>query len=373
MKKTKFHIIAAITAILLAALACDFNVSSANIKDAWMTNDKEGTERTTTFNQDEVFYCLVELDNAPDDTTVKATWTAADVDGEEPNTFLHENELTTGSGQLTFKLSNENLWPAGKYKVDLYLNDELDRTLEFEVRGESAPSPTQPPETGSTARIEYAYMARDEAGTDQTTVFSPNDVFYCLLKLVNAPSDTRLKAVWFAVQAEGIEPNHLINETEISGGDDTYTFSLTPTEQWPPGSYKAEIYLNDELAYLFEFEVEGEESPSLSSLAESISSAYMSRDDLGTDPTLVFSPNDVFYFIVTMADTSQVNTMKVTWYAVEAAGLEPNSVLDEVETSEIFDVYTFSLSPSGQWPVGKYMLELYINGELAGISEFEVQ
>lgn len=373
MYQSKLRTIAAITTILLVTLACSFNLSSATIEDAWMTSDKEGAERTTVFNQEDVFYCLVELDNAPDDTSVKATWSAVEVDGEEPNTFLHEDELTTGSGQLTFELSKENLWPAGKYKIDLYLNDELDHTLEFEVRGESVPSPTEPPETVSTARIEYAYMARDEAGTDQTNVFSPNDVFYCILELVDAPDDTRLKAVWYAVQAEGIEPNFLINETEISGSDDTYTFSLTPTGQWPPGSYKAEIYLNDELAYLFEFEVEGAESPTISPLAEFITSAYTSRDDLGTDPTVIFSPNDVFYFIVTMADSSQVTTMKAIWYAVEAEGQQPNSLLDEVETSEVFDIYTFSLSPSGQWALGEYMVELYMNGELVGIAEFEVQ
>lgn len=47
---------------------------------------------------------------------------------------LDESELTSGSGTLTFSLSNSQPWPVGKYKVDLYLNEELDRTLDFEVR-----------------------------------------------------------------------------------------------------------------------------------------------------------------------------------------------------------------------------------------------
>jgi hypothetical protein len=121
-------------ALLATVLALGCTISTANIGDAWMARDEEGTQRTTTFGSSEVFYCVVELKNAPDDTTVKASWTAVDVEGVDPNTFIDETVLTSGSGSLHFQLSNDSLWPNGRYKVDLVLNDELDRTLEFEVR-----------------------------------------------------------------------------------------------------------------------------------------------------------------------------------------------------------------------------------------------
>jgi len=124
----------ALALLLLAALACDFSVSTANISEATLARDADGNEPTTVFNQDDVFYLLVDLANAPDDTTVKAAWTAVDVEGEEPNLFIDETELTTGDGRLTFDLSNNSLWPVGTYKVELYLNDELERTLEFQVQ-----------------------------------------------------------------------------------------------------------------------------------------------------------------------------------------------------------------------------------------------
>ncbi len=95
----------------------------------------QGTAQTTTvFAQDEVFYCVVDLANAPDDTTVKAAWSVVEAEGVEPNYPLDETELTNGSADLHFELSNNMLWPVGKYKVDLYLNAELDQTLEFEVQ-----------------------------------------------------------------------------------------------------------------------------------------------------------------------------------------------------------------------------------------------
>jgi hypothetical protein len=133
MNKGRLYVGLATITLVAVMLACGFSVSTANIEDAWMARDYEGEQRTTTFGPDQVFYCIVELANAPDDTTVKASWTAVNARGVDPNTFIDETELTTGSGTLHFQLSNNNLWPPGQYKVDLYLNDELERTLEFEV------------------------------------------------------------------------------------------------------------------------------------------------------------------------------------------------------------------------------------------------
>lgn len=80
---------------------------------------------------------LVDLANAPDDTVVRAVWTAVDVGKEAPpNTKLDEARTTHGDGRLTFNLSLNKPWPKGRYKVDLFLNDKdkPDRTLGFEVQ-----------------------------------------------------------------------------------------------------------------------------------------------------------------------------------------------------------------------------------------------
>lgn len=134
MKAHKFPIRIVILILVLVALACGGSFSTANIKSAKMAADADGTQETTVFGQDQVFYCILELSNAPDDTRVKAVWTAVSVEDTEPNTLIDQAELTSGGGTLTFDLSNTSLWPKGSYKVELYLNDELDRTLEFEVQ-----------------------------------------------------------------------------------------------------------------------------------------------------------------------------------------------------------------------------------------------
>lgn len=122
--------------ILLAALAlaCSFNFSSANINEAYLASDSEGQQRTTTFDQADTFYAIVDLANAPDDTVVLARWFAVNADGVEPEFLIDEVSYTSPDAIITFHLTNDQFWPTGQYRVDLYLNSELDRSLEFEVR-----------------------------------------------------------------------------------------------------------------------------------------------------------------------------------------------------------------------------------------------
>jgi hypothetical protein len=122
--------------LILALSACSFSASSANISSAKMATDKDGKHPTKTFSPDQPFYCIAELSNAPNDTKVRAVWTAVKAEGADANTKIDEASATSGSGQLQFTLSNQGSWPTGDYKVDLYLNNakEPTKTLEFRVQ-----------------------------------------------------------------------------------------------------------------------------------------------------------------------------------------------------------------------------------------------
>lgn len=131
-KKIGFWLV--ILTVVMAIMACDFEVSTANITNAVMTKDSEGKVQTTVYAPTDPFYCIVSLANAPDDTKVKAVWIAVDVAGVAPNTQILEKELVTGLDKLTFTLTNDNPWPAGKYKVDIQLNGTTAKTVEFQVK-----------------------------------------------------------------------------------------------------------------------------------------------------------------------------------------------------------------------------------------------
>jgi hypothetical protein len=113
--------------------------STANVSDAWLSTDEAGQQRTTTFGQDAVFYAKVDVRNAPEDTRVRSIWYAVEAENIEPNFKIDEVTYTvpqSGNAMVTFNLSNNMLWPRGRYKVEIYLNDATEpaRTLTFEVQ-----------------------------------------------------------------------------------------------------------------------------------------------------------------------------------------------------------------------------------------------
>jgi hypothetical protein len=110
-----------------------------------------------------------------------------------------------------------------------------------------ANTPTNAPadEDTSTVTMSDVKMATDENGENPTTVFSPNDTFYCVGYLENAPDDTKVTAVWIASDVENVEPDSKIKQLSARGGSGLFRFNLSPVDSWPTGQYEVELYLND--------------------------------------------------------------------------------------------------------------------------------
>ena len=122
----------AVGALLLASLACDFNVSTAAISSATLTTDAANVAETATFSPDQPFYLVVVTANAPDNTKVKAVWYTVDASGAA--TSIIDKEVVGSGSPITFSATANQPWPAGKYKVEVYLNDKLNQTKEFSVQ-----------------------------------------------------------------------------------------------------------------------------------------------------------------------------------------------------------------------------------------------
>lgn len=135
MNQRRWPVVLLIVGMTLMVLACGGTISTANIRSAKLSADASGSPAAVVFNQDDyTIYCIVELANAPADTVVKSVWIAANVEGVAPNTVIDSVSLSSGDAELTFDLTNNMLWPVGRYKVELYINDKLDRTLEYQVQ-----------------------------------------------------------------------------------------------------------------------------------------------------------------------------------------------------------------------------------------------
>jgi hypothetical protein len=88
-----------------------------------------------TFAPDSSFHAVIDVGGPDSATKVKVSWIAVDADGQQ-NQLIDENEVTVTADkpQLDAHLKLPRPWPTGSYKVDVYLNGALDRTVTFSVK-----------------------------------------------------------------------------------------------------------------------------------------------------------------------------------------------------------------------------------------------
>jgi hypothetical protein len=113
--------------------------SGAAIKDIHMAKDDgngDPGDETDTFSPgDRTIHCVTTLKQAKSGTEMKFAWWIVDADGSKNQKIKEINYKTHAlenvvHGHLTLPQD----WPQGKYKVQLYVNGELDRTVFYSVQ-----------------------------------------------------------------------------------------------------------------------------------------------------------------------------------------------------------------------------------------------
>ncbi len=95
-----------------------------------ITDDYEPINETSTYAPGDTFYCSVKVSNLKQGQVVTWKW----YHGDES---LYEQPLTldkSGSGYVAAYLSNDQPWLAGDYKVEVFLDDVLAKTVTFSVQ-----------------------------------------------------------------------------------------------------------------------------------------------------------------------------------------------------------------------------------------------
>ena len=94
--------------------------------------DKTVTDRTDTFKPNDTIYASVATEGSASSAIIRAKWSFEDgqlVD-ESTRTIAPNNKERT-----EFHISKPDGWPAGKYKLEVFLNDQSAETKNFDVRG----------------------------------------------------------------------------------------------------------------------------------------------------------------------------------------------------------------------------------------------
>jgi hypothetical protein len=136
--KNRFMVLLAVLALVVSSLACALGNTELGLTNLRMALDQDGNNVTTTFSTTDIFYAVADLANAPQGTKVEAKWTAVNAADTEPGLEFQTQTLDiteeSFSGTIYFQLSNDEGWPTGQYKVDLYLNGTPVQTAEFSVQ-----------------------------------------------------------------------------------------------------------------------------------------------------------------------------------------------------------------------------------------------
>ena len=136
--KNRLVVLLAVLSLVALSLACAIGNTELGVSNLRLAFDQNGKNVTTTFSPTDVFYAVTYLANAPQGTRVEAKWTVLNAADTEPNLEFQTQTLDITderfSGNIHFQLSNDEAWPVGQYKVDLYLNGTLAQTAEFSVQ-----------------------------------------------------------------------------------------------------------------------------------------------------------------------------------------------------------------------------------------------
>jgi len=113
----------ALILLLLASLACSVGNSTPSASNFYMATDEAGTNKTTNFSANEDFYVFFDVANIEPGTNFQSRWYALNVEGQDPNTAFQTIDYTyeEGIGNVYFQLTNDQGWPAGSYKVEVYM------------------------------------------------------------------------------------------------------------------------------------------------------------------------------------------------------------------------------------------------------------
>lgn len=114
-----------------------------SIQDAWLSSDKEGANRVTSYQPTDTVYVKADLVRVETGAEIAASFVAVKVEHPDvqPNTEIgvFTQKFDGTLNRINFDLSNDGPMPSGSYKVDLSIAGKLTKTLTFTIPPESSP------------------------------------------------------------------------------------------------------------------------------------------------------------------------------------------------------------------------------------------
>lgn len=248
--------------LIISLCACSFSVSTANFQNLKMASsiDEDSMEPiavTDVFSPTTpVIYLTGTLKNSPDDTVIKAEWRYVE---NEPAVDIDSAESVTKDINTDFQFNisiPDNGWPIGKYEVKLYINDEAEKTVSFEVADEEVADEVITTETTAQASVKNASFNNLKMASiiDENTYLpiTLTDTFaqdapiiYLTGSINNAETGTLIRAEWRYIEDDpAFDIDSVTLTTEEENTDFQFNLSI-PNDGWPAGKYEVKLLIND--------------------------------------------------------------------------------------------------------------------------------
>ncbi len=143
MQNKRWNLALGLGLILAAALACNFNFSTANISSLKVGKDQSVSTETSTFSPKDTVYIVATLSNTSDKWKMRCRLYFDDVEGQKKDEMVPDSEQTLelpSAGTASYKYTWGGGWPAGKYRAEVVMisegGEEKDKkTANFTVSG----------------------------------------------------------------------------------------------------------------------------------------------------------------------------------------------------------------------------------------------
>jgi len=124
--------------LALASLACGQTSSKSNAPDIYMAADDTGKIKSTAYAKTDDFFVFFDANGVEPGTQYQSRWYALDVSGRDPNKPFKiidysYDENKEGLSNIFIQLTSDKEWPAGRYRVEIYMNGAKVGEQQFNV------------------------------------------------------------------------------------------------------------------------------------------------------------------------------------------------------------------------------------------------
>lgn len=104
-------------------------------------------------------------------------------------------------------------------------------------------------------------VAKDQKGTQVTSVFGPMDTVYAVSDLSNGVAGNVVTSKWTVISVEGYDPGFVIDEVDLTLDEDQLSYTVyfyfePPDGGWPQGTYQVEVFFNGVTVNTIQFSVQ---------------------------------------------------------------------------------------------------------------------